>query len=97
MKFKNGDRVHVTRFDRKEVNFYATLTNFYFDPDAKTAELFNCSNKTFEGDNVYLPNDECFGPDKADYYTLVADEEDSEKPEVQYIDRSEQVRDWAKQ
>lgn len=85
MEFKAGDRVHVTRFGHKEVDFYATLTDFYFDSYAKTAQLVNCSNASFEGGDVYLPSDEYFGPDKADYYTLATDEEDSEEPVIQHI------------
>lgn len=76
MEFKAGDRVHVTRFGHKEVDFYATLTDFYFDSYAKTAQLVNCSNASFEGGDVYLPSDEYFGPDKADYYTIVEEKED---------------------
>lgn len=83
MEFKAGDRVHVTRFGHKEVDFYATLTDFYFDSYAKTAQLVNCSNASFEGGDVYLPSDEYFGPDKADYYTLATDEEDTEEPVIQ--------------
>ncbi|MDT0711053.1 DUF3310 domain-containing protein [Mammaliicoccus sciuri] len=83
MEFKVGDRVHVTRLNGEKVDFYATLTDFCFDQYAKTAQLDNCSNASFEGGDVYLPSDEYFGPDKADYYTLVTDEEDSEEPVIQ--------------
>ena len=83
MKFKEGDRVHVVRFDGEKVNFYATLTDFYFDSYGKTAELVNCSNATFEGESAFLPNDEDFGLDKEDYYTLATDEEDTEEPVIQ--------------
>lgn len=85
MQFKAGDRVHVTRLDWEDVDFYATLTDFYFDSYAKTAQLVNCSNASFEGGDVYLPSDEYFGPDKADYYTLATDEEDSEEPVIQRV------------
>lgn len=74
MKFEVGDRVHVTRFEHKDVDFYAMLTNFHFDPHAKTAQLVNCSNASFEGESVYLPNDEYFGAENEDYYTLATDE-----------------------
>ena len=83
MKFKEGDRVHVVRFDGEKVNFYATLTDFHFDSYGKTAELVNCSNATFEGESAFLPNDEDFGLDKEDYYTLATDEEDTEEPVIQ--------------
>ncbi|MBF0773259.1 DUF3310 domain-containing protein [Mammaliicoccus sciuri] len=91
MEFKAGDRVHVTRFGHKEVDFYATLTDFYFDSYAKTAQLVNCSNASFEGGDVYLPSDEYFGPDKADYYTLATYEEDSEEPVIQRVEDIEQA------
>lgn len=85
MEFKAGDRVHVTKFEHKEVDFYATLTNFHFDPHAKTAQLVNCSNASFEGESVYLPSDEYFGAENEDYYTLATDEEDTEEPVIQRI------------
>lgn len=81
MKFKAGDRVHVTRLDGEKVDFYATLTNF--GSYGERADLVNCTNKSLEGVGMYLPNDEDFGPDKTDYYTLATDEEDSEEPVIQ--------------
>ncbi|WP_258236922.1 DUF3310 domain-containing protein [Mammaliicoccus sciuri] len=72
MEFKPGDRVHVTRLDGEKVDFYATLTSFgsYYE----TAELVNCTNSSLEGVGVYLPNEEGFGPDEDDYYTLATEE-----------------------
>lgn len=81
MEFKAGDRVHVTRFESNDVDFYATLSGF--DSYYETAELVNCTNRTLEGEDVYLPHDEDFGPDKDDYYTLAIDEEDTEEPVIQ--------------
>lgn len=72
MKFKNGDRVHVTRLDGEKVDFYATLANFNEYDEA--ADLVNCTIEGLEGSGVYLPNDKDFGPDKKDYYTLATDE-----------------------
>lgn len=83
MEFKAGDRVHVTRFNWKNVDFYATLSGF--DSYYETAELVNCTNRTFEGEDVYLPNDVDFGPDESDFYTLATDEEDTEEPVIQRI------------
>ncbi len=81
MKFKVGDRVHVTRLDGGEVDFYATLTSF--GSYGETAKLVNCTNRSFEGLGVHLPNEMDFGPDRLDYYTLASDEEDSEEPVIQ--------------
>lgn len=72
MKFKAGDRVHVTRLDWKNVDFYATLANF--NEYDETADLVNCTIEGLEGSGVYLPTDRYFGPDKEDYYTLATDE-----------------------
>lgn len=81
MEFKVGDRVHVTRLDGEKVDFYATLTDF--DSYNETADIVNCTDSSFEGVGVYLPNETDFGPDKIDYYTLATDEEDTEEPVIQ--------------
>ncbi|MEB7723414.1 hypothetical protein [Mammaliicoccus fleurettii] len=89
MNFKVGDRVHVTKLDGGKVDFYATLSDFNSRNDI--TDLVNCTNRSLEGVGVYLPNDEDFGPDKEDYYTLATDEEDSEPVEVQYIESENKV------
>lgn len=81
MEFKAGDRVHVTRLDGENVDFYATLS--YFDSFLKTAYLVNCTDKSYEKEGVYWPICEDFGPNKNDYYTLATDEEDTEEPVIQ--------------
>lgn len=81
MEFKEGDRVHVTRFDGQKVNFYATLTEF--DSSNEMADLANSTNSSFECAGVYLPNSKYFGPDRSDYYTLATEEEDTEEPVIQ--------------
>lgn len=68
MKFKPGDRVHVTKLDGEKVDFYATLTSF--GSYGEKAELVNCTNRKLEGLSVHLPNEMDFGPDRLDYYTL---------------------------
>lgn len=83
MKFKEGDRVHVTRLDGKKVDFYATLVDF--NEYDVVADLVNCTDRTLEGEYVHLPNDKDFGLDKKDYYTLATDEEDTEGPVIQRI------------
>ncbi len=72
MEFKAGDRVHVTRLDDRKVDFHATLSDF--GAYNETADLVNCTDSSFEGAGVYLPNETDFGPDKIDYYTLAIDE-----------------------
>lgn len=81
MEFKPGDRVHVTRLDGEKVDFYATIGGLY--QHGELMELVNCTDKSFKGVGVYLPNDKDFGPDKKDYYTLATDEEDTEEPVIQ--------------
>lgn len=83
MELKAGDRVHVTRIDGENVDFYATLS--YFDSFLKTAYLVNCTDKSYEKEGVYWPICEDFGPNKNDYYTLATDEEDTEEPVIQRI------------
>lgn len=84
MEFETGDKVHVKRLGGKEVDFYATIGDFA--PYGEMIELINCTNKSSESVGAYLPNNEDFGPDKTDYYTLTTDEEDSEEPEIQYTE-----------
>ena len=75
MEFKAGDRVHVTRLNEVKTDFYATLSGF--DSYNETVYLVNCTDKSHEGKEVYLPIYNYFGPDKVDYYTLATDEEDT--------------------
>lgn len=81
MKFKAGDRVHVTRHNDKDVNFYGTIAH----AGTNTASLINCTDHRYEKARVYTPNSRHFGQDKMDYFELVKDEEDTEEPEVQRI------------
>lgn len=81
MKFSVGDRIHVTRFCEEKVDFYATISfmglyNF---------EINNCSDIEFENKLIAMPDSEFFGLDNEDYYTLVAEQEDSEEPVISYI------------
>ena len=84
MKFKEGDRVHVKRLNEVKTDFYATLSGF--DSYNETVYLVNCTDKSHEGKEVYLPIYNYFGPDKVDYYTLSKDEEDTEEPVIQHTD-----------
>ncbi|MBV5103417.1 DUF3310 domain-containing protein [Mammaliicoccus sciuri] len=79
MEFKAGDRVHVTRFESNDVDFYATLT----DADLDIWELVNCTDFQYEGLAIYKEIENKFGIDKEDYYTLATDEEDTEEPVIQ--------------
>lgn len=81
MNFSVGDRIHVTRFCEEKVDFYATISfmglyNF---------EINNCSDIEFENKLIAMPDSEFFGLDNEDYYTLVAEQEDSEEPVISYI------------
>ena len=84
MEFKEGDRVHVKRLNEVKTDFYATLSGF--DSYNETVYLVNCTDKSHEGKEVYLPIYNYFGPDKVDYYTLSKDEEDTEEPVIQHTD-----------
>lgn len=81
MEFETGDKVHVKRLGGKEVDFYATIGDFA--PYGEMIELANCTNKSSESVSAYLPNNDDFGPNKTDYYTLATDEEDTEEPVIQ--------------
>lgn len=102
MDFKAGDRVHVTRLNGFDTEFYATLSNIGCD----ICQL-KCSTGGFENRWVYLPSHYSFGSDKKDFYTLatdedkrlrwsdgssaegeiiIADEEDTEPVDVQHIE-----------
>lgn len=81
MNFSVGDRIHVTRFCEEKVDFYATISfmglyNF---------EINNCSDIEFENNLISMPDSEFFGLDSEDYYTLAAEQEDSEEPVINYI------------
>ncbi|WP_016998687.1 hypothetical protein [Mammaliicoccus lentus] len=83
MKFKEGDRVHVTRYHREDVDFYGTISeesspHYYF--------LEKCSGDITELPIILLkPSNLFFGTDKTDYYVLAEDEEDTEEPVIQHI------------
>lgn len=106
MKFKAGDRVHVTRLDGEDVDFYATLKEGDFD----IFILLNCTDIRY--DNKLLWKPERYSFSEKDFYTLVtdedkhlrwsdgssaegkiiiADEEDTEPAEVQHIKRENKI------
>lgn len=79
MEFKAGDRVHVTKLDCIEVDFYGTLV----DAGGGIWKLVDCSDSEYENEEI-LKNDETgFGVNLDDYYTLATDEEDTEGPVIQ--------------
>lgn len=84
MKFKEGDRVHVTRLDRNNVDFYGTL-KIVSEESTECYMLLDCTDKDYEYEVIYKERYKNFGKDKTDYYTLAKDEEDTDKPEIQYI------------
>ncbi|XWX34247.1 hypothetical protein LMHOCYYV_CDS0023 [Staphylococcus phage PG-2021_4] len=77
MEFKAGDRVHVTIFHNEKVNFYATLGEM----GSTVVCLIDCTNKNFNYRVMCLPNNEHFGKDKEDYYTLVTEEDKTNEQE----------------
>ncbi len=87
MEFKAGDRVHVTRFESNDVDFYAMLT----DADRDIWELVNCTDFQYEGLAIYKEIENKFGIDKEDFYTLTTDEEDTEEPVIQRVEDIEQA------
>lgn len=82
MKFKAGDRVHVTRLNGEKVDFYATLKETRTDG---VFCLIDCTYHRYETVQVYTPKTKYFGPKNIDYYTLATDEEDTEEPVIQRI------------
>ncbi|WP_239748981.1 MULTISPECIES: DUF3310 domain-containing protein [unclassified Mammaliicoccus] len=80
MKFNIGDRVHVTRINHEDVDFYGTISYI----EGYLMEINSCSDHHYRTRVVYAPNHNKFGKEKFDYYTLSTDEEDTEEPEVQF-------------
>lgn len=78
MKFKAGDRVHVTMLDGNPVDFYATVSCVY----GMTVEIKNCTDTTYEEEVLYIPYSKSFGANRDDYFELVLDEEDTETPVI---------------
>ncbi|WP_192977827.1 hypothetical protein [Mammaliicoccus vitulinus] len=83
MRFKTGDRVHVTKLKKEVVDFYATLERASSSNEHLLYRLKNCTNSIYENDVVWKEDSNFHGV--KDYYTLATDEEDTDKPEIQYI------------
>ncbi|WP_239700329.1 DUF3310 domain-containing protein [Mammaliicoccus sp. D-M17] len=71
MKFKTGDRVHVTRINASNVDFfttlqYANLPGLY--------QMIDSTDSNYNGSFLWKSNQRDFGPDKKCYYTLATDE-----------------------
>ncbi|MFP4878678.1 DUF3310 domain-containing protein [Mammaliicoccus sciuri] len=79
MQFKAGDRVHVTRINHEDVDFYGTISYI----EGYLMEINSCSDHYYRTRVVYAPNHNKFGKEKFDYYTLATDEEDTEEPVIQ--------------
>ena len=90
--FKSGDRVHVTRLNGKDVNFCGTLTKG-LDEKIFYMKLTNCTNANYNGVLIYMPRSDKFGKYKQDYYTLATDEEDTDKPKIQYVNTKKLMQD----
>lgn len=83
MEFKVGDIVHVTRLVWKDVDFYATLQETNSFLGHPLYRLVNCTNFDYQNYLVRKENSDLYGV--RDYYTLVAEQEDSEEPVISYI------------
>ncbi|RIN80217.1 DUF3310 domain-containing protein [Mammaliicoccus sciuri] len=81
MKFKAGDRVHVTKLKKEDVDFYATLERASSSNAHLLYRLKNCTNSIYENDVVWKEDSNFHGV--RDYYTLATDEEDTEEPVIQ--------------
>ncbi|WP_256933980.1 DUF3310 domain-containing protein [Mammaliicoccus sciuri] len=79
MEFKAGDRVHVTKLNHKDVDFYGMLEHSF--TDLALYKLVNCSNSDYEYETVRKEGTRLYGIE--DFYTLATDEEDSEEPVIQ--------------
>ncbi|WP_239705165.1 MULTISPECIES: DUF3310 domain-containing protein [unclassified Mammaliicoccus] len=86
MKFKEGDRVHVKRLAKKDVDFYGTISEVI--PSANYYFLMNCTYEKGESVRIFKPNSMFFGKNRQDYYVPAEDEEDTEEPEVQYTEET---------
>lgn len=101
MKFKEGDRVHVKRLAKKDVDFYGTISEVI--PSANYYFLMNCTNEKAESLKIFKPNSMFFGKNRQDYYILAEDEEEQQTTdpvnhpdhynygEIEIIDFIEQV------
>lgn len=78
MEIKDGNRIHVTKFDGNQVDFYATVSCVY----GMTVEIKNCTYTTYEEEVLYIPYSKSFGVNRDDYFELVLDEEDTETPVI---------------
>ncbi|WP_257213169.1 hypothetical protein [Mammaliicoccus sciuri] len=83
MNFKNGDRVRVTKFCWEDVDFYATLQETNSFLGRPLYRLVNCTNFDYQNYLVRKENSDLYGV--RDYYTLAAEQEDSEEPVINYI------------
>lgn len=78
MEFKAGDRVHVTKLNYRDVDFYGTLEQDYGFSGLVLYKLVNCSNSDYENETVRKEESRLYR--KEDYYALATDEEDAEEP-----------------
>ena len=68
--FETGDRVHVTRFRNKDVDFYATIEISQTN-EGMFLKGYNCSDFQYEGEDLGYYNYTSYGSDKSDYYEKV--------------------------
>ncbi len=71
MEFKAGDRVHVTRLEGKEVDFFTTLQ---YANLPGLHQMVDSTDSNYNECFLWKSNKRSFGPDEKDYYTLSTDE-----------------------
>lgn len=64
-----GQRIHVHLLNGKRVDFFAELTN----STGFHAELINCSKEQYNGNRIYLPQDNSFGMDELDFFIFLGE------------------------
>lgn len=90
MEFKIGDKVHVTRLEGKEVDFFTTLQ---YANLPGLHQMVDSTDSNYNECFLWKSNQRSFGPDEKDYYTLATDEEDSE---LLTIEHDELIKDIEK-
>lgn len=87
--FKTGDRVHVTRYNGEDVDFYATIEISQTNRGYFT-KGYNCSDFQYEGKNLGYHNYTSYGPDKSDYYEKLED------LDIKHLNRDELKKETTK-
>ena len=87
--FKTGDRVHVTRYNGENVDFYATIEISQTNEGYFT-KGYNCSKFQYEGKDLGYYRYTSYGPDKSDYYEKLED------LDIKHLNRDELKKETTK-